>query len=897
MRLARLSLLLACSIAGAFPAAAAGSAARRGAAARGFLPGDRVRAGGAVSAAWLNDHAAGSRGRVRVREGGRLELEGRRLRFFGINSGWLPERDDAPELAARLAELGINIVRFHHIDAPWQYGLLSESTGKGPARIDPAALDRLDFFVAELAKAGIYSNLNLLTGRLFTAADGLPASIDGIDDFKVRHSLGFIDSRLVDLQKGYARDLLLHVNPYRGLSYAKDPAVAVVEINNENGALMSWLNGWLDRAPDDFSAEWRRDWNRRLRGRYGTDEALIRALGLRSPPGAEMLGAPDAQGGAWSLERHAGARADLRALPAGGLAVDVREQGTEGWHVQLSHPGLRLEAGRAYTLGFRARALPGGPRRLDVDLSLDGEPWSNLGFSASVDLEEGWRDYRLTIARAEAADKARLVLGGLGLQRGGVEIADVSLRPGADLVPAGAALAEDGWPPLRFSERGSCPGPLLAEWLGFLRDLDDSYWSGMEAFLRDELRVEALLAGTVLGCAMPSSLLRFDIVDAHAYWNHPAFPGVPWDETDSYAENTSLARAADGGTLAALAGLRVKGKPFSVSEYDHPWPNQRAAEGWPMAAAFASFQDWDMLYAFSLYAEKAGEGGRIQGYFDQLGHPVKAAALPFAARIFRQGLVPPSDEEFAARASVEVEVELAAEQDSGWALFGAGRLGVDAAAARNYRLSLDFSPGAASADLAALRKANAAAQSVFDGRRGASGPDAAGGRGKAAALDWRPAEGTFIARGPSALVAVHSPGPKGSTLSIPAADGFPGFSGPEGFAVLAALRDPPRPGEPVPPVLVYSARSAGNDDEDLREYPVGESRPARAAAPAGRPFDLVRPWPAPPGPKSRARAEAAAWRIDAEPPARVLPLDAQGRPGRLAAPGARLDASLWYVLE
>lgn len=39
---------------------------------------------------------------------------------------------------------------------------------------------------------------------------------------------------MIELQKDYARQLLTHRNPYTGLEYRNDPAIVIVEINNEN---------------------------------------------------------------------------------------------------------------------------------------------------------------------------------------------------------------------------------------------------------------------------------------------------------------------------------------------------------------------------------------------------------------------------------------------------------------------------------------------------------------------------------------------------------------------------------------------------------------------------------------------------------------------------------------
>jgi hypothetical protein len=118
-------------------------------------------------------------------------------------------------------------------------------------------MDREDYFLSEMEKRGIYIDFNLLVGRPFTEADG-------VRDAKLLHEgakgTSFFDARLIELQKEYARQLLTHVNPYTRLSYADDPAVAIVEINNENAIdvgyhapskfyedeLVGLYNHWLD---------------------------------------------------------------------------------------------------------------------------------------------------------------------------------------------------------------------------------------------------------------------------------------------------------------------------------------------------------------------------------------------------------------------------------------------------------------------------------------------------------------------------------------------------------------------------------------------------------------------------------------------------------------------------
>ena len=53
---------------------------------------------------------------------------------------------------------------------------------------------------------------------------------------------------MIELQHEYARDLLTHVNPYTGKRYADEPAVALIEISNEDGLIREWLWGNLRRS-------------------------------------------------------------------------------------------------------------------------------------------------------------------------------------------------------------------------------------------------------------------------------------------------------------------------------------------------------------------------------------------------------------------------------------------------------------------------------------------------------------------------------------------------------------------------------------------------------------------------------------------------------------------------
>ncbi|KPK57395.1 MAG: hypothetical protein AMK73_10200, partial [Planctomycetes bacterium SM23_32] len=207
------------------------------------LPWDDATPGVTNLSDW-NHKPAGKFGPVQAGADGHLYVGDERVRFFGVDlafSGNIPLKQDAPKIAARMAKFGINIVRFHIMDMQrFPEGILAKDVPH-TRDLEPEGMDRLDYFIAQLKASGIYVNLNTLTYRYINRHDGLPAEIEELPRAQDRNIVGFFYAPAIELQKEYARKLLTHRNPYTGLTYAEDPAVALVEIHNENGLLHAWL--------------------------------------------------------------------------------------------------------------------------------------------------------------------------------------------------------------------------------------------------------------------------------------------------------------------------------------------------------------------------------------------------------------------------------------------------------------------------------------------------------------------------------------------------------------------------------------------------------------------------------------------------------------------------------
>jgi hypothetical protein len=235
---------------------------------------------------WLHT-PAGKFGRIKM-DGSRLVLSdnGEDIRLWGLNvcySACSPEKPLAEKRAAFYAKYGINAVRLHkYADGTGWAGIQSAESF---AELDPQALDRMDYFIAQLKKHGIYVKLSPTFGVKLGPADR--GRVPYIDEFgKVKpgdrvntgHGSIYIGRELQDLLIEQVTSLLKHRNPYTGLTYAEDPAIAVVELFNEDSALFYGTMERLQKIPAlrKRATEMFSDW---LRGRYGTHDKLVEAWG------------------------------------------------------------------------------------------------------------------------------------------------------------------------------------------------------------------------------------------------------------------------------------------------------------------------------------------------------------------------------------------------------------------------------------------------------------------------------------------------------------------------------------------------------------------------------------------------------------------------------------------
>jgi hypothetical protein len=603
-----------------------------------------------TSAAALNPTPAGAGGFIRPKDGHFVDEKGRRMRFLGVNFTFganFTDHESARKVAAHMHKYGINVVRLHHMDYFAAPNGIFDPRYKDTQHLDASQLDRLDFLIAQLKQYGIYVNINLHVSRHFNAADGF-AEADKLSGKVVN----FFEPRMIELQKKYARDLLTHRNPYTKTRYVEEPAVAFVELTNENTLLGAAWDGTLDSLPRPYQRELQTQWNAWLKKRYDEMPALRRAWKAgQAERGPNLLRPLAAESVApWVLETHQRARGTAERVAEGGppdvdgahLRLKVTKPG-EGWHVQLRQAGLDLRDGETYTASFWARA--DRKRSLNVSASLDVDDWHNVGLNSRQNIEPRWQRIQIvfTVSRARK-DHNRLVFA-CGDGEGVVELAGLSLRSGAEgALPKDVSLEMANVPLGRPADN-----PAGRDWIAFLVDTERHYLETMTNYLKKDLHLRANVCGSQasyggLGGALRES--RADYTDMHNYWEHPRFPHRPWDPADWLIRNTPMTRDRFGGTLKGLARYRLAGKPFTVSEYNHPAPNDYQAECVPMLAAFAAFQDWDGIYLFDYHdAADRWDSDRIRNFFSIHSNPAKMTLLPAAATMFLRGDLGPAPEE------------------------------------------------------------------------------------------------------------------------------------------------------------------------------------------------------------------------------------------------------------
>lgn len=581
---------------------------------------------------------------------GNFILNGEPIRFFGGNlttQGAFPTKSDAEKITGRMRKMGINLIRFHHIDNPWSNGSLFYGV-TGTRKFNPVLLDRLDYLIYQLKENGIYVNMNLNVSRTFENSDGVYAA-DSLSDFG--KGITLFNRQMIELEKEYAQKLLGHVNPYTGIPLAQDPVLAMVEIVNENSLFRRWYGDDLKPISEGgslpllYSLELDSLWRDFLFKKYNSTENLRNTWNSSRLIG-DTIFKDDFESGLntqiWQLEEHDVAQASFELNTNGGnseVLVKTVANGTETWHITFKNVGNSAQKDSIYELHFRAKCNE--QAKMSVGFQRNNSPWTYYN-GTTVDLDTTYKSYKAIFKAPENNNGNLRMYFRFDYHLGEFFIDDVVFKKVSTTgLNEEESFENNNIQRISFNEINAYSPLRTYDLTEFYAETQVDFLNEMKNWLEDTLGVDVPLAGTNWYTGPEDVYVQntLDYLDNHAYWDHPQFPNQPWSQTDWKIKNIPMMTASSSTIENLFNGLNVKNKPFTVSEYNHGYPNQFQAELLPMITSYLSFNGADGIMFFTYSGSWDWDVDAVYGYFDLHRNNAVMAGFPIYSYVFRNKLI------------------------------------------------------------------------------------------------------------------------------------------------------------------------------------------------------------------------------------------------------------------
>lgn len=248
-----------------------------------------------LSLAHFLDAPAGKHGFLQIRGKDYAFANGTSAKFWGVNIAdhkVFPSAEQAQTWTKFLTKYGINAVRFHKFT--WE-----ATDGVRSTQLTDGHWEKLDGFSKNLRDAGVYYGWSHIYGHLVRPADRERLlAYDEVANTKfpwahLNGSTSAIVNFAPDLQAlniELTVNMLNHRNPHTGLRYADDPALAFVELQNEDDIFWSAIETTLKQTPT-YRALLCRQFSEWLTAKYGSQAALERAWNGQGLQPGESLAA------------------------------------------------------------------------------------------------------------------------------------------------------------------------------------------------------------------------------------------------------------------------------------------------------------------------------------------------------------------------------------------------------------------------------------------------------------------------------------------------------------------------------------------------------------------------------------------------------------------------------
>lgn len=386
--------------------------------------------GAPIDLSHLSPEPAGKHGFIRVKGDQFVDDRGIPLRFWGANvagRGCFPTIEEGAMLAKRFRQLGMNCIRLHILESVHPYHheyQIWDNPQEGT--FSEERLQRLDHFLTNLAKEGVYANINLHCGWTY----------DNDWSFPVKE-YGFWYEPFILKNLDFGARLMSRVNTVTGVRYADNPGIMWLEMMNED--TMQWVHeiesryASMSKDPthrdkiQQLRVTFRQLWTDWVRKKYQTTDALKKAWNF--PYSAVPLKDWDAQ---------AMDGAELKWIKTeDGKSIAMTKPGKYPWSARINRSCGKLKPGN-YTVSFEVRSKSG--IKIKHQMMYSAPPYQVVGLSRDIEAGEEWKkvEWTGTISKCDGSQPLVLAIF-LGSMPADFEIRNYQLIAG------GSPTEEPGW--------------------------------------------------------------------------------------------------------------------------------------------------------------------------------------------------------------------------------------------------------------------------------------------------------------------------------------------------------------------------------------------------------------------------------------------------------------------